>query len=168
MVDALDQEQGTTGATRRPSWWVWLVVAVVAALGVGVVVWLMSDDEVGPPTATFDGAGVTYTGPDPVVIGDDGFWTVTMVNETDQTMIWGVASLTEPNPTIEEYLEFTDSYDGSTGLPWLDEGEEGTIFASETIERIATMSGTVTIDFMEPNSNAVYTSGFVTVVDSDE
>ena len=76
MVDALDQERAVTGATRRPSWRVWLIAAVIAALGVGVVARLMSGDDVGPPTATFDGTGVTYTGPDPVVIGDEGFWTV--------------------------------------------------------------------------------------------
>jgi hypothetical protein len=166
VVGAVDSEHPVLGASRRPSWWIWLGAAVVA-LGVGVVVWLTLDDEAGPPTATFDGAEVTYTGPDPVLVGEDGSWTVRMVNETDQTLTWGVASLTEPNPTFEEYLAFIDNYDGTTRLPWADEFKEGPIYAGETIEHSATVSGTVTIDFLNPRSNTIHTSGFITVVEGD-
>ena len=146
----------------------WLVVAVVAALGFGGVVWLVLDDEAGPPTAVFDGAEVTYTGPEPLIVGEDEVWTVTMVNESDLAMIWGVAKLTEPNPTIEEYRDFLENWDGRTHLPWAHSFEEGTIQPGETIERFSKMSGTVTIDFMEPGTTAVYTSGFIQVVVGDE
>jgi hypothetical protein len=114
--------------------WLWIVALIAVIAIAGIVLWFVFSGTDEEPTLTFDGATLTYSGPESLEAGDVTF-TLENTSEEEMTFAWGL--INDDSITLEDDKAWVeaDPSPGSTP-PWVATwGEIGRAAPGATVEK---------------------------------